>query len=119
VDRHGRRVTLDPAFTILTGITNARVAADGRGLGAVLADLAAFSGDAPLWSWGKDEINLMAISGYVEGIAPPIPAARFGNACALLIRAGVPYAEVQRLRSHSLCAHFGLTPPLMPCRWSC
>lgn len=70
VDRHGRRVTLDPAFTTLTGITNARVAVDGRGLGAVLADLAAFSGDAPLWSWGKDEINLMAISGYVAGIAP-------------------------------------------------
>ncbi len=85
--------------------------AQGCDLAQALADFAAFCGDDPIWSWGKDELNLMAISPYVEGIAAPIPAHRFGNACTLLIRAGESYDAVQSLRSHTLCAHFGLTPP--------
>ncbi len=110
VDRLGAAVVPDPSFTALTGL-DAAVLASGQGLEQALQGFAAFCGGARIWSWGKDELNLMAITTYVAGIVPPIPARQFGNACTLLIRAGVPYEAVQTLRSHTLCAHFGLTPP--------
>ena len=111
VDRSGAPVTLDPAFCALTGLTNQRLADEGQSLAQALADFAAFARGRTIWSWGKDELNLMAISSYVAGIRAPIPARRFGNACALLLAAGVPLSDIQTLRSHTLCTHFGLTPP--------
>jgi hypothetical protein len=111
LDRLGRPVALDPLMTRLTGLTDARLAADGLTLPDALAALQGFAGDAPVWSWGKDELNLMAISCYVAGIAPPIPAARFGNLCGLMLKAGVPLEEVQTTRSHTLCAALGVQPP--------
>ncbi|MGO7565672.1 exonuclease, partial [Rhizobium johnstonii] len=47
-----------------------------------------FSGGARFWSWGKDELNMLAISCYVAGIHPSIPARRFDNAVKLLVAAG-------------------------------
>lgn len=111
VDRQGAPVVPDPVFTRLTGLTADRIAAEGRSLAAALTDFAAFAGAAMIWSWGKDELNLMAISPWVAGIPAPLPATRFGNACTLLVKAGVPYEQVQTLRSHTLCAHFNLAPP--------
>ncbi|MHA6344766.1 exonuclease [Roseivivax sp. CAU 1761] len=110
-DRRGRRVALAPLFTQLTGLTEARLDAEGGPLGAALAAFAAFAGDAPLWAWGKDEFNAVAISCYVAGIAPPIAATRFGNAPLLLERAGVPLERIHALRSHTLAAEFGLDLP--------
>jgi DNA polymerase III epsilon subunit-like protein len=111
-DRHGKPVPVDPFFTRLTGIAAEDVARHGTGLAEALDALARFAGGASLWSWGKDEINTLATSCFVEGIPPPIPAARFGNACTLLLAAGIPYEDVQRLRSNTLAAHFGLEPRL-------
>jgi DNA polymerase III epsilon subunit-like protein len=111
VDRHGAPVTPDPLFTRLTGITAERIAAEGQPLATALTGFAGFVGTAKVWSWGKDEINLMAISPWIAGIPAPMEAGRFGNACSLLLKAGVPYAEVVELRSHTLCAHFGLPQP--------
>jgi DNA polymerase III epsilon subunit-like protein len=111
VDRFGQPIGLHPAFTALTGIDAAAVAAQGQPLAAALAAFDAFSEGAPIWSWGKDELNMIAISTWIAGLPPPIPAHRFGNACHLLLRAGVPLDTVKSLRSHSLCAHFSLTPP--------
>jgi hypothetical protein len=111
VDRHGAGVVPDPVFTSLTGITAERLAAEGQSLKTALTAFAAFAGDAMIWSWGKDELNLMAISPWIAGIAAPLPPRRFGNACNLLLKAGVPYAEAQALRSHTLCAYFDLAPP--------
>lgn len=109
-DRLGAAVSPDPAFTALTGLSNADLAG-GQELAVALQDFAAFCGQARIWSWGKDELNLMAITPYIAGIAATVPAQQFGNACTLLIKAGVPLDVVQNLRSHTLCAHFGLTPP--------
>ena len=64
-----------------------------------------------IWSWGKDELYLMAISPWIAGIPAPLPPQRFGNACDLLLRAGLTLDVVKTLRSHTLCAHFGLTRP--------
>jgi hypothetical protein len=111
MDRHGREIVPDPVFTRLTGITPNRIAEEGRSLGLALRAFSDYASDAMIWSWGKDELNLMAISPWVAGIPAPFPATRFGNACSLLLKAGVPQVEVQALRSHTLCAHFDLAAP--------
>ncbi len=111
VDRHGARVVPDPVFTSLTGITAQRIGSEGQSVRSALPNFAAIAGDAIIWSWGKDELNLMAISPWIAGIPAPLPASRFGNACSLLLKAGEPYDEVQTLRSHTLCARFNLAPP--------
>jgi hypothetical protein len=111
VDRHGQPVTLDPVFAGLTGLTDARLADEGADLATALDAFTRFADGAMIWSWGKDEVQLMAISPWIAGIPAPLPPHRFGNACTLLLKAGVSYDVVQTLRSHTLCAHFGLTPP--------
>ena len=95
-------------FTRLTGIDAARIAAEGRPLEDALNSFADFVNDAPIFSWGKDEITSFAPSCFVAGITSPLPAARFGNAAALLLSAGEPPETVQNLRSHTIAAHFGL-----------
>ena len=107
-DREGRPVALDPFFSRLTGITQARIETDGLDLEEALDRLSVFAGHARLWSWGKDELNMMGISCYVAGISAPIPPARFGNACALLLKAGMDYEDVKTTRSHTLPAKFGI-----------
>ncbi len=111
--RNGGRLPLDPFFTRLTGVTEGEIDRDGLPLPEALARLADFAGNATLWSWGKDEFNMLAISCYVAGIAPPLPVTRFGNACHLLLRAGMPYADLKTTRSDRLSAYYGLDhPPL-------
>jgi len=106
--RDGARVALDPLFIRLTGITEARLDAEGLPLAEALARLDAFSEGSTLWSWGKDELNLMGVSCWIEGIAPPLPPSRFRNACDLLLAAGETLETVQGLRSNTLPAHFGI-----------
>ncbi|MGB3278274.1 MAG: exonuclease [Pseudorhodobacter sp.] len=108
--RFGDPVEPDPFFTELTGVS-ALSLLEAPGLAQVLTGLVGFAQDAPLWSWGKDELNLMAITCYVEGVSPPIPAARFGNLCALMIQAGMPYEVIKKTRSNNLPAYFGLNFP--------
>jgi hypothetical protein len=75
--------------------------------------LRGFAGDAKLWSWGKDELNMMAISCYIAGIEPCLPAHRFGNACRLLLASGMPYEHLLKTRSNALADYFRLEhPPL-------
>jgi DNA polymerase III alpha subunit (gram-positive type) len=112
-NRHGDRIPLDPLFTKLTGITEAQLSEAGMPLSEALKNLNVFARDAKLWSWGKDEFNMMAISCYVEGIPPPLPATRFGNACDLLLRAGMPYEDLKQTRSNTLAAYYNIAhPPL-------
>jgi DNA polymerase III epsilon subunit-like protein len=99
-----------PFFTRLTGIDAGRIAREGRPLHRALDAFAAFvQGDA-IWSWGKDEITSIAPACFVAGLVSPLPAARFGNAAALVVKAGEALATVHGLRSHTLAAHFGLPP---------
>lgn len=112
-DRHGMRVALDPFFIGLTGITEQDIEREGVSLKTALEDAKSFAAGATLWSWGKDEFNMVAISCYVEGIAPPIPVTQFGNACALLLEAGMPYDDIKKTRSNRLADYYGLEhPPL-------
>lgn len=112
-DRHGDRIRLDPFFTALTGITEEQIADEGMPLRQALAKVREFSGGEKLWSWGKDEFNMVAISCYVEGFAPPIPATQFGNACQLLLRAGMPYEDMRKTPSNRLAEYYRLEhPPL-------
>lgn len=112
-DRHGGRIALDPFFTKLTGIAEGHIEEQGLSLGQALAQVRDFSGGEKLWSWGKDEFNMVAISCYVEGFAPPIPATRFGNACQLLLRAGMPYEDMRKTPSNRLAEYHQLErPPL-------
>ncbi|EKE45134.1 exonuclease [Oceaniovalibus guishaninsula JLT2003] len=112
-DRHGKRVALEPFFTKLTGIAEDHVEREGLRLGDALGQVSGFASGARLWSWGKDEFNMVAISCYVEDVPPPIPAAQFGNACHLLLKAGMPYEDLEKTRSDRLADHFGIAhPPL-------
>lgn len=107
-DRTGAPVRLHSLGETLTGVTNARLDAEGVPLADGLDAFARFAGDDPIWSWGKDEFNMMAISAYVEGIQPPLAAHRFGNATRLFLQAGLPLDEVQALRSNTMAEHFGI-----------
>ena len=97
-------------FTRLTGIDAERIAREGVALTEALRRFGAFVGSAPIYSWGKDEITSIAPACFVAGVVCPIPVARFGNAAALLLKAGVPLETVHGLRSNTLPAHFGLEP---------
>lgn len=113
MDRFGRQYDIDPFFTALTGITSDVIAARGVPLSQALQDVDAFSNGARLWSWGKDELNMVAISCYVEGIAPVIPAPRFANAVKLLLAAGMPIEDLARTPSNKLAQYYGVDhPPL-------
>ncbi|TJV03748.1 MAG: exonuclease domain-containing protein [Mesorhizobium sp.] len=113
VDRFGQRYVLDPFFTKLTGVTEEDVETKGVELGAALAEIDRFSGGARFWSWGKDELNMIAISCYVAGIQPSIPATRFDNAVKLLIAAGMPIEDLARTPSNKLADYYGVEhPPL-------
>lgn len=113
VDRFGRTCALDPYFIDLTGISEETVRQEGTSLKAAIDRLAGFAGDACMWAWGKDELNLMGISCYVAGIEPVLPASRFGNASRLLLKAGMPYEDIQKTNSGQLADYFGIDhPPL-------
>ncbi|WP_068300113.1 exonuclease [Pararhodobacter sp. CCB-MM2] len=111
--RQGERLALDPLFIRLTGITEDILQAEGLELSEALARLDAFSDGASLWSWGKDELNMIAVSCWIAGLAPPMGPARFRNACDLLLAAGMPLEDVHKTRSNTLAAYFEVDhPPL-------
>ena len=108
MDRFGKRIALDPFFTQLTGITEEDIATKGVDLAEALAALDRFSEGAGFWSWGKDELMMLAISCTVAGIAPPISVRRFDNACKLLLAAGMPRADLAKTRSSMLADYYGI-----------
>ena len=56
---------------------------------------------------------MIAISCYVAGIQPSIPATRFDNAVKLLIAAGMPIEDLARTPSNKLADYYGVEhPPL-------
>ncbi|MFD2264370.1 3'-5' exonuclease [Lacibacterium aquatile] len=113
VDRFGERYPLDPYFTNLTGITEADIQTEGVPLEKALADLDTFAEGGDFWSWGKDELNMLAISCYALGIQPPIPARRFDNAAKLLLASGMPLEDLATVNSGRLADYHGIDhPPL-------
>ncbi|QDU33653.1 sporulation inhibitor KapD [Poriferisphaera corsica] len=113
IDRFGNRYKLDPFFTKLTGIEQQTIDNVGVSLQNANEQLREFAEGAKLWSWGKDELNMMAISCYIAGIEPSIPAHQFDNACKLLLAAGMPYEDIKRTPSNALADYFELEhPPL-------
>lgn len=107
-DRFGAKTEVDPFFTELTGITQQQIETHGISLAEALDRFDRFAEGSSFWSWGKDEMTLLAISCYVEGLTPSIPADRFGNACGLLLKAGMPYADLQTTTSGGLADYFGI-----------
>ncbi|KQV15918.1 exonuclease [Rhizobium sp. Root1203] len=113
IDRFGNQYALDPYFTDLTGITDAVVETQGVMLQDALSSLDSFSGGTRFWSWGKDELNMMAISCYIAGIEAPIPAHRFDNAVKLLLAAGMPVEDLAKTPSNKLADYYNVEhPPL-------
>lgn len=113
IDRFGNRYALDPFFTKLTGITEEAIDNEGVTLHDALSGIDRFSGGARLWSWGKDELNMVAISCYVAGIDAPIPARRFGNAVKLLLAAGMAVEDLAKTPSNKLPDYYHVDhPPL-------
>lgn len=113
IDRFGNRYALDPFFTKLTGITDENIEVEGVTLQDALAQVDSFSGGAQFWSWGKDELNMVAISCYIGGIQTPIPAHRFDNAVKLLLAAGMPVEDLARTPSNKLADYYNVQhPPL-------
>lgn len=113
IDRSGKQYLLDSFFTKLTGITEENLKAEGMALQEALSDIDNFSDGARFWSWGKDELNMIAISCYIAGVQPPIPASRFDNAVKLLIAAGMPIEDLAKTPSSKLADYYGVEhPPL-------
>ena len=109
--RFGEPAEVHPLFEKLTGVTRARIDAEGVSLAEGLEGLKTFASEDVFWSWGTDEFNMLAISCFVQGITPPLPAERFGNATRLLQAAGLPDDEIVTLRSNTITQHFGLPAP--------
>lgn len=107
-DRHGFDTIVDPYFVDLTGISQEQIDTEGVAPLDAVNRLDRFAQGANLWSWGKDEFFLLAISCYVAGVAPPIPAHRCGNAGALLLKAGMPYEDLEKTTSGQLADYFSL-----------
>ncbi|MGR3500834.1 exonuclease [Pseudaestuariivita sp.] len=107
VDRYGDPVPPDALFTRLTGLTAEDVAA-GVSLAAALDQLSDFAGNDLIWSWGKDELNLVGVSCAMAGIVSPVPPRQFANFCTLTLRAGMPYDDLIALRSPGLPGYYGL-----------
>ena len=110
-NRQGALLDLHPLNATLTGVTPDRLVREGVSLDAGLRRFAAFAGDDHLWAWGKDEFHMVAISCYVAGLAPPLPATRFGNAPTLFLAAGVPLEDIHGLRGNTMLDHFDLSLP--------
>jgi hypothetical protein len=108
IDRFGNRYAIDPFFTELTGITEENIRAEGVALQEALERVDRFSSGARFWSWGKDELNMVAISCYVAGIRPSIPAHRFDNAVKLVIAAGMPIHDIAKTPSNKLADYYGV-----------
>lgn len=109
VDRLGNKTELDPYFVNLTGIDDRQIENKGTPLREALEAFDAFSDGSSFWSWGKDELNLLAVSCYIAGIEPMIPAHRFGNAMELMLKAGLPRQDVLSTASGQLADYFKLT----------
>lgn len=107
-DRFGDVLDLDPFFTELTGISQEEMDQRGISLTEALTRLDAFSAGAKLWSWGKDELNLLGITCFIAGIAPPMAAYRFGNAKSLMVRAGMSLDDIEKTTSGQLARHFAI-----------
>ncbi|CUX71433.1 MULTISPECIES: exonuclease [Agrobacterium] len=113
IDRYGKRYPLDAYFTNLTRITEQNLECEGVTLKDALSGIERFSDGAQLWSWGKDELNMVAISCYVAGIQALIPAHRFDNAVKLLLAAGMPIEDLARTPSNKLADYYNVEhPPL-------
>jgi len=113
IDRFGKPYALHPFFTTLTGIDEAVLTAKGTDLKTALLALEAFSEGSRYWSWGKDELNMLGISCYIAGVEPVIPARRFDNACKLMLQAGMPQDDLDRVRSNTVAEYFRVDhPPL-------
>ncbi|MEQ6249188.1 exonuclease [Sulfitobacter sp. HNIBRBA3233] len=110
-DRDGQIAPVDPLLTRLCGITDAQLQAEGLALADALAALSDFARGSLLLGWGKDELLTFAPSLFVQGLTSPIPAAQFRNAPPLLVTAGEDLETVHRLRSNTICGHFGLDAP--------
>ncbi len=110
-DRDGDVVPVDPLLTRLTGIDDAILSEEGIPIVDALAALDAFSQGGPLLSWGTDDVLTFSTSLFVQGLLSPIPAARFRNAVPLLLTAGEALEDVLKLRSNTICDHFGLDAP--------
>ncbi|NTB87734.1 3'-5' exonuclease [Agrobacterium tumefaciens] len=111
IDRFGKQYPLDPYFTELTGVTEQDIDENGLSLAEALDGVDAFSGGETFWSWGKDELNMVAISCYIAGVTPSIPAQRFDNAVKLLIAAGMPIEDLARTPSNKLADYYGVEHP--------
>lgn len=64
IDHNGDRYALDPFFTKLTGITEENIETEGISLSEALVRVDDFSDGARFWSWGKDELNMVAMMLY-------------------------------------------------------
>ncbi|WP_425038287.1 exonuclease [Primorskyibacter sp. S187A] len=107
-DRAGQFVPPEPIFTQLTGLSDADLRA-GLPLAEALRQFETFCQGARVWSWGKDELNLMAITCWLADVAAPMRPERFGNAAALVQKAGQPIDVIHKTRSNALPELFGLS----------
>jgi len=112
-DRFGEAIKISPFLAQLTKITQAQIDSEGVGLAKALIQLDEFSSGSAFWSWGKDELNLLGIGCFVEGIAPPIPAHRFANAVNLFVAAQMPMEDIVRTPSNKLAEYFEISHPTL------
>ncbi|WP_435257904.1 exonuclease [Thioclava sp. FR2] len=110
-DRFGKRIALDPYLTQLTGITNDQIDSHGLPLAQALERLKDFAKGGKLWSWGKDELNMVAISCYAAGIAPMLPATQFGNIRQVFLGAGMPPDDLRKTSSGRLADYYQIDHP--------
>ena len=110
-DRDGVRVPLDDYVVNLTGIEEECLDSHGMPLSLALDEMKRFCREDFLWSWGKDELNVLGVSCFVQGVVPPFSASQFGNARSLLLNAGFSQDWISSTSSGTLCERLGVSTP--------
>jgi hypothetical protein len=107
-DRLGNKAVLDPFFTSLTGIREKDLSEKGKSFRNVCQQFEAFVGEDKIWSWGKDELWALGINCFLNGYAMTLKPNQFGNAASLFLAAGIPEAELLKIRSSTLAQYYGI-----------
>lgn len=107
-DEYRKELPITDYFTNLTGISEAMIKTEGHELAEALDKFKSFTGDAPLYSYGKDIIATIVPSCYIQGIPNPFPATQDKDVRQILRSAGMKDSDINANSSGSLAKFFGI-----------
>ncbi len=107
-EREGKKLALSSYFSKLTGITESIIDEKAISLSSAMDKLADFAGNAPLFSYGYDQLLCLSPSCYLQNIPNPLACSQFADIRKVFFHAGIDKEELLRLSSGSLVDFFSI-----------